>query len=272
LGVHVQDGLCLGPCNSRYVKARALYGKALADWSEAMAARAVAYETSPPGTDLGPEPARPEEPRIRPWLGEPTWCRRCTAMIHAELSELDDLIAMLLAIPDLRAGADQAGKVSGTRGQRSPSPYADDADELAEWLRSWESLARGTDPAPRRGYLAAEITATAAWLVTHFEPLITNPDLAADYGNEIRGWHRTLKMKAHAGSATKHMPRPCPRCRLYTLWATDGEDYVVCKNEDCRRLMSREEYRDLTEDRVIHSVPQKERRLSASPPPPSSAG
>lgn len=249
------EGLCPGPCNGRYRKAWALHGNAQAEYDEAMAARAVAYETSPPGTDLGPEPPRPEEPDIRPWLADPAWCRRCASMIHQELGELDDLAAMLLAIPDLRPGADQTGKVSGTRGQRSPSPFADDADELAAWMRSWESLARGTDPAPRRGYLAAEITASAAWLVAHFEQLITDPDIAVDYGTEIRAWHRTLKAKAHAGSATKHMPRPCPRCRLYTLWATDGEDYVICKNEDCRRLMSREEYRDLTEDRVIRSTP-----------------
>ena len=251
------EGLCPGPCNSRYVKAQALYGQAMAAYAEAMAARAAACEASPPDSGPGPEPSRPEEPDIRPWLGEPVWCRRCTSMIHQELSELDDLIAMLLAIPDLRAGAGQAGKVSGTRGQRSPSPFADDADELAEWLRSWESLARGTDPAPRRGYLAPEITASVAWLAAHFEPMITSPDIAADYGSEIRAWHRSLKARANAGSATKHMPRPCPRCRMYTLWAADGEDYVVCRNEDCRRLMSREEYRDLTEDRVIRSVPRK---------------
>ena len=37
---------------------------------------------------------------------------------------------------------------------------------------------------------------------------------------------------------------------LQTAWHRGG-------NEDCRRLMSREEYRDLTEDRVIRSVPRK---------------
>lgn len=251
------EGLCPGPCNGRFRKARALYGRATADYGEAMTAWAVAMETAGPDLDPGPGPPKPEPPDIRPYPGEPAWCARCMSMIHQELAELDDLASMLLAIPDLRGAADQSGKVSGTRGHRSPSPFADDADELAAWLRSWESLARGTDPAPRRGYLAGEITATSAWLVAHYEQLITNPDFAGDYGTEIRDWHRSLKAKAHAGNATKHMPRPCPRCRLYTLWATDGEDYVVCKNEDCRRLMSREEYRDLTEDRVIRSVPRR---------------
>jgi hypothetical protein len=216
-------------------------------WVEQMAAHAA-----DPGS--GPEPQKPAEPLLRPWIGEPVWCGRCATGIHRELSELDDLIAMLLAVPDLRGDPGQAGKVSGTRGHRSPSPYADDADELAGWARAWESAVRGTDPAPRRGYLASELTATLGWLTAHFEPLIANADLAEDFGSEIRAWHKTLAAKGRAGTGKHHKGRPCPRCTLYTLWWEEGADYVTCANIDCQRLLSLTEYDDLAEDKVFRTT------------------
>jgi hypothetical protein len=239
------DGLCPGPCNSRYRKAQALYKEILAGYDEAMRARALAADDTPE-----PAPDPPGPPSLRPWSGDPVWCARCASGIHQELSELDDLIAMLLAVPDLRADPGQAGKISGTKGRRSPSPYTDDADELAEWARSWESAARDTDTAPRRGHLSSETTATLAWLGAHFHVLIGNQDMAADFGQETRDWHAGLKRKARAGTATRPMGRPCPRCRLYTLWLTDGDEHVRCINTDCQRLLSREEYDELEEGRV----------------------
>ena len=247
------DGLCPGACNSRWRKAQALYKAALADYDEAVRSRLLAVHASTAaGRDgQGPEPSAPEPPAVRPWAGEPVWCARCASGIHQELSELDDLIAMLLAVPDLRGDPGQAGKISGTRGRRSPSPYSDDADELAAWARSWESAVRGTDPAPRRGYLSTELTATLGWLGAHFHTLIADENLGADFGTEIRDWHRSLKRKARAGTATRPMGRPCPRCRLYTLWLTDGEEHIRCVNPDCQRLLSREEYDELEEGRIV---------------------
>jgi len=117
----------------------------------------------------------------------------------------------------------------------------DDLAELGQWLRDWESVARGDDPKPHRGYLASEITTITAWLVAHFASLITHPDVGVDFGRETKHWHRELLEKSRAGQVDKHVKRPCPRCRLYTLWARDGEDYIRCINEECNRRMTREE-------------------------------
>jgi len=73
---------------------------------------------------------------------------------------------------------------------------------------------------------------------------ITHPDLAADYGQEIRRWHRELSDRVRAGVVDKHLHKPCPRCSHYTLWMRDGEDYVRCINTDCNRRMTRAEYRE----------------------------
>ncbi len=227
----VTEQACNGPCNSRYRKARAEYDAALA-----------AYDP------LDADQSRPSPPEVYPVYGDP-WCPRCKSQIHEQLSQLDDLAALLAALPPSpnARSDDKAGKVSGTRAAPSPSSRMDDLTELGEWLRSWESAFRGEDPKPHRGYLASEITTITAWLSSHFEKCITHPDMGADFGTEIRRWHREMMEKARAGQVDKHVKRPCPRCRLYTLWARDGEDHVRCINDDCRRLMTREELAALSD-------------------------
>ena len=216
---------CDGPCNSRWRKADAEHKKALA-----------AYDP------LDADQSRPSPPEIQPVYGDP-WCGRCKNQIHEQLSQLDDLACLLSALPPSvnARNDDKAGLVSGTREVPSPSRRMDDLAELGQWLRDWESVVRGDDPKPHRGYLASEITTITAWLVAHFEKLITHPDVGVDFGRETRRWHRELMEKARAGQVDKHVKRPCPRCRLYTLWARDGEDYVRCINEECNRRLTREE-------------------------------
>jgi len=229
---------CAGPCNSRYRRLTAEYEAACAKYEQAL----TVYT---PGTGQEP-PEPPESPDIQPWLGNP-WCPKCQATIHQELGELDDLAAIIAARPPLASSTadESAGRVSGTRDHPSPSSRMDDLEELNGWLRNWESAYRGDDPRPRRGYLAKESTTIIAWLVSHFEPCITHPDLATDFGSETRRWHRELLGRARAGTIDKHQKRPCPRCKLYTLWARDGEDYVRCINTDCNRRMTREEFKEL---------------------------
>ena len=216
---------CAGPCNSRYRKARAEFDAALAAYNP-----------------LDPHQSRPVPAEVYPVYGDP-WCSRCKSQIHEQLSQLDDLAALLAAMPpSVNARSDdKAGKVSGSKAEPSPSSRMDDMLELGEWLRNWESAFRGEDPKPQRGWLASEITTITAWLVLHFDKSITHPDLGLDFGREIRRWNRELQEKARAGQVDKHVKRPCPRCNLYTLWARDGEDYIRCINDDCNRRMTREE-------------------------------
>jgi hypothetical protein len=227
----VASGVCPGSCNNSYRKARQLYEAAIAEY------------------DPASEQERPEPPDIQPWPGDPVWCRKCQALIKSELAEIDDLAALIAAIPPLpRPADDGAGKVTGTRDQRSPSARMDDLDDLGEWLRSWEAAARDEDdPRPRRGFLAKESTTIAAWLYHHYETLILNEDAALDFGEEIRRWHRDMARRAAAGRMTRHMKKKCPRCSLYTLWLVIGDDYIRCCNEDCGRAMTRGEYDSLAD-------------------------
>lgn len=230
---------CVGRCNSKARREQNEYKLRLAAWDEAMAHR----------QESEPEPSRPVPPDIRPYPGNPVWCLRCQGIIRIELAELDDLAALVAAIPPLaRAADDGAGKVGGTRDRKSPSPRMDDLEDLDGWLRSWEAAARHEDdPRPRRGYLARESTTLTAWLYHHFDELILNPLSAEDFGSEVQMWHRNLARRAAAGKLNRHQKKPCPRCHLYTLWLTMGEDFIRCVNEDCTRMLSRQEY-DTLED------------------------
>ena len=236
--------ICPGACNSAYRRRKALHDADVAAYAKALEGRAAALEA---GAYAGPVPEAPAPLGLHPWYGDPVWCLKCKGIIHAELLELDDLAALIAAIPPLARPADDgAGKVGGTRGRLSPSARFDDLDELDEWLRSWEAVARGKDDViPRRGELARSSTTIIAWLYHHFGDLMGNEDVALDFGEEIRRWRRDLARRAAAGQMSRHQKRPCPRCKLYTLWATVGEDYVKCVNQDCNRMLTREEYESL---------------------------
>jgi hypothetical protein len=233
------DGICPGACNGTYRRRRAMYEAAVAEHARILETRT--------GADPIPEP--PKAPDTEPWLGLPVWCAKCQGILRAELLDLDDLAALIAVIPPLAKPAETgAGRVSGSRERPSSSPRMDDLEELGEWLRQWEAIARSEDdPRPRRGYLATERTTVTAWLTEHFDGLITNPDVAQDFGEEIRRWHRDMATRATAGRMSRHMKKACPRCRLYTLWLMIGDDYIRCVNEDCNRAMTRQEFDDITD-------------------------
>ena len=205
--------------------------------------------------DLENAPDPPPPPDIQPWLADPVWCAKCTSAIRRELAELDDLAAMLAAMPpgvrSATTGQREHVKVSGTREQASPSPAVEELDELAGWLRDWEAAYRQRDTPHRRGWLATEITTSVAWLLAHFDAVIAHEDIAPDFGAEVRRWQRDLTQRSHAASAAKHVKKPCPRCRLFTLWETLGEDYVRCTNQDCNRMMTRAELDQADSDTAL---------------------
>jgi hypothetical protein len=177
-----------------------------------------------------------------PVPGDPVFCARDAAALRRELAELDDLASIAAAAADGHRGSPERQRVGGTPRTASPSPCADDLDDLASALRGWESAIRGEDPLPRRGYLATEITTVTAWLVTHFDALITHPDIAAEFAAEIREWHKRLAAASKAGTGRHQKGRPCPRCDRYSLFWTEGTDYIECGTPECGRLLSLTEY------------------------------
>lgn len=233
----MSEMICPGPCNNTYRRRRALYEADVAEYARNLEAR----------NGEGPIPEAPRPPDLQPWYGSPVWCGKCQGLIRSELADLDDLAALIAAIPPLARPADDGPKVSGTKATHSASARMDDLEDLNAWLRSWEAVVRDEDdPRPRRGLLARESTTLTAWLYHHFDEVITSPDAAKDFGEETRRWHRDLSRRAAAGQARRHKKHPCPRCALYTLWWTIGEEYVRCVNEDCNRVLTLADYDAMT--------------------------
>jgi hypothetical protein len=223
----VNDIVCIGACNRRWRDAELAYQRAYKNWEN---------------TDLGERDTKPEHHSVRPVPGNPVWCVRCASGIKVSLAELDDLAALYAAEADGHRTAPGTEPVSGSKSRRSPSPAADDIDELYSVLHGWETAYRGEDPQARRGYLADNITTVVAWLVEHFDGVIAHEGIAADFGQDVRRWHKSLREKTRSGTGKHTKPLPCARCDLKTLTWVDGERYVECEN--CGRLMTLDEYDD----------------------------
>jgi len=234
----VSGEACPGSCNARERREQDAYRAALAAWDQA----AAVLSPGESGT------ARPVPPDIRLWPGEPVWCSRCASVIGAQLRELVRLAPLLAAIPDLRSPGESSGRVTGTKGRRSPSPFADDLLELEGCLRDWVSGFQSFDPGTRLDFLTTAIDEEVHWLAAHFDRIIADPDRAADFGAEVQRWHREFCAKAKAGAGTKHQKKKCPRCKAYSLWRRDGEDYIRCVDLDCARMLSLDEFESMEED------------------------
>lgn len=221
------DIICIGPCNRAWRDAEVAYQRAVKDWLD---------------TDPNERGDRPARHTLTAFLGEPIWCTRCASGIKTSLAELDDLAAIYAAEADGHRSTPGSEPVSGSKGRRSPSPVTDDLDELYSELHGWETAYRGTDPQPRRGYLADSITTVVAWLVTHFDQVIAHEGIAVDFGQDVRRWHRTLRNKTRTGTGKHSKTRPCPRCDLRSLTWQEGDPYVRCENIDCGRMMTLDEY------------------------------
>ncbi|HEX8866696.1 MAG TPA: hypothetical protein VF821_13655 [Lentzea sp.] len=181
-----------------------------------------------------------------PIPGEPVWCRQDQARIRRQLAELDDLAALLNMQAD---GHREQGGERGSRGvhQPSPSPIADELDELTRWLLDWEDAYRelpehNWPSPPRRGMLASTRSTSIAWLGERLDGVLASP-FAADFGREVSQWHRRLAVMVKAGTGRHIKPVPCPRCDHKALVWHEGDDHIRC--EQCGRLLSLTDYDDL---------------------------
>jgi len=221
---------CPGPCNETYRKAWDAYRAAVA-----------AYDP------LDSAQSRPAEPEEGGYLGDPVWCGPCAGKITLRLAELDDLAGILTAAADGHRDASGLERVASSADPGSPSPAADALDEMHSMLSGWETAWRelnGWLSPPPRGTLATRETACVNWLRRHLAAILASETIGADFGLEILQWHREAAGSAKAGVRTLRKPMRCPSCRLLTLFWTEGDATVNCKNPDCGRILDLAAYDD----------------------------
>jgi hypothetical protein len=221
---------CPGECNERWRQAWKDYAQAVEDYDPLDSAQ-----------------SRPEPPsELAYWRGEPVWCAPCTSKITLRLAQLDILAAILGATADGHRQPADLERVSGSADRPSPSQAGDDLDEMFSMLSSWETIYRelkGWNSGPPRGELASRETECINWLQRHLGGILVS-DIAADFGLEILQWYRETAGSAKAEVRTRRKPMRCPTpsCRNLTLFWTEGDKNVYCKNPDCGRILSLAEY------------------------------
>lgn len=253
--------MCPGRCNTGYRRAVAAYETARHEWEAAthaypdtLADWRTAFEQHGEET-AGPRPEHPAEPEPPGWTprpGEPVWCPPCTASIRRCLADLDELASLRLTMTDgyQVPGQARTDRVSSSKAPPSPSPGQDDLDDLLRWLTSWEVAFRNTQGWPHppyRGVNAPALTSAVAWMLQRLDAVLSHPDLAADFGREVLIEHTKLQAVTSTRPPLRHKPLPCPRCRRRSLFLHE-DDRIHCNNEDCRRVMSREEYEELEDE------------------------
>jgi len=221
---------CPGPCNKRYQEAWEKYAAEVGDYNETGL--------------LDADRSRPELPDARFWPGSPVWCSDCATKIRLRLAQLDILAGRLAAEADGHRAAAETERVSGSSEPASPSGASDDLDEMFSMLGTWETIYRnlkGWLSGPPRGELASRETECIDWLRRHLNGILVS-DIAKDFGLEILQWHRESCGSAKAGVRMLRKPMRCPSCKCVTLFWTEGEQNVYCKNPDCGRILSLSEY------------------------------
>jgi hypothetical protein len=190
--------------------------------------------------------------------GQPIHCQRCTSRTQAQLAELPELVVAI----SLEALCGTAPKTSGTIG-RTPTPawpgqaarlltdhIVGGLLELEDDIRDLRQLRHRAG----RGSEGRDVTATVRFLAAHLEwALIAHPCAEEIHDREsgnpaaqIQGWHRAAQRFTRRDARLEHYRIPCPRCELLTLFRSDGDDYIECRNINCQTLLTPGEYLEHT--------------------------
>ncbi|MEZ0089957.1 hypothetical protein [Streptacidiphilus sp. EB129] len=229
--------ICPGPCNNAYRKAE-----------EAL-------------TDIG------TEHNITAIWGEPTQCWGCVDNTRSDLTALPGLLAKVL-----EEGTDGTTiRINGTIGRAPEATWPGQAPrllvdrivsemaELAADILVLRGIWREDHPVPT-GTAANEkqhINNITSSLLGHWDwAMQSHPAAGESYGRgnanpgaQASGWYwaTVYFTKDHAQPEVKRFA-PCPRCHgPYLIESREGnlrygEPYIECRDEDCRKLMSKREY------------------------------
>jgi copper chaperone CopZ len=241
------DRWCPGSCNAgarrrvrHYEQSMATYVTEMGKWAN---------------SEIDEEPERPNTPKVTPVYADPVYCAMCGYDIKAKLSKLDGAACVYLREADGMRGQSDQAKVSGSVEKQSLSPTVEDLDELDGWLRDWKASYLGSGTSARQGLLADSITLGVAWLVARTDRLLTRPDMARLFGDEVHAWYGRLARFDPSDVVVKKMRARCDWCQGDTLEWRQGEDRVSCRRSDCGRVLKLNEYEAMEDDAKKAAAP-----------------
>lgn len=228
-------GPCPSRCNWRWREAMEAYEAAIEKW----AARGCRGE-------------EPQPPQTEPWPGEPVLCRRCASITRGALRELPVAYRALDSMKYLtRTAPADDGRRGRSDAAPSPSPGADQQDEICRTISMWEDDLRQHlhhSAAQDTGVQHADLAASVDYLNYNWRAMSERAECAGDFADEISRLFRVSVAMVKNKTVRRTLPVACPTCEMETLIQEEGIAgrpwYVECSERlgGCSRLFTENEY------------------------------
>lgn len=181
------------------------------------------------------------------------YCQKCADQFRDALHAIPELVTLVAQNPGGRLHHKQTPSDTSRRptkvDQQSPSPAWDTADEVILWAAAWAWILSGRpgyDPIrySNAGLPIRELTRA----ITHISNRLTQA-LTDDYHTAI--WEETTTLHRQLIYATgtdrleHRIKAPCPSCNQRSLIRMDGANQVECRNRDCARIWTEDQYATL---------------------------
>ena len=228
-----------GPCPSRCTR----------NWRRAVEAYEAAVEKWIGAGCIGDEP-KPVE--TRPWFGDPVLCLKCAAVTRGSLRDLPRAYDALNSAKFLTRSASADEERRGRSDvPPSPSPGADQQDEICRTIAAWEDdlrhhLQHAT--AADTGEGRADLVASVEYLNRNWQAMVEREECAAEFAEDVDRLFRTSVAMVKNKPVRRTLDTRCPSCDVKALIQEEGTPgrpwYVECSSRlgGCSRLYSETEY------------------------------
>lgn len=182
------------------------------------------------------------------------YCQRCADRFRDALYELPELVVLVAQSPGgkliHRQSAGDTSRRPTKVDQQSPSPAWDTADEVIQWAASWAWVVAGRpgyDPSryTRAGIPVRELTRSISNITNRLTQALSD-DYHAELYDEATTLHKRLTLATGQDRLVHRLKEPCPTCEHRTLVRDDGAGQVECRNRDCRRIWTEDQYANLS--------------------------
>ena len=178
------------------------------------------------------------------------YCQRCADKFRDNLYELPQLVALVAQSPGGKLTQHQGTGDTSRRptkvDQQSPSPAWDTADEVIQWAASWAWVIAGRpgyDPSRYNtaGIPVRELTRSISHITNRLTQALSD-DYHAELYDEAATLHKRLTHATGSDELTHRLKKPCPSCDQRTLVREDGAGQIECRNRDCARVWTEDQY------------------------------
>lgn len=189
--------------------------------------------------------------QTRPAHGRTRWCGGCFARLHTELAELAYAHWWLGRAIETPPSAWKPGTIGHGGGSRPPLrvDLVDVRVQIEQHLVGWSKMIARYHVPAMAGPADSTPEIVVKWLVARL-PWASEQEWCDALAVDTAG----LRNVAHAACpwerGRRDLPTKCPQCGLLTLSLHGGDEWAVCRNRECGRLVPPGEYQQLVTKQV----------------------